>query len=332
MNDFPEMYVLDVGHGNCSILRDTDGVLVFDCAPGATLNDSLFHLGIKEVSAVLLSHADSDHIGGIINLLADPSLIIRNIYVNPDSTKDSDIWKDLRIAVKDAEKRGTKVTTSLTSSLKDTLSVGQVKVEVLAPSASLILSGPGGSDLSENSLNTNSVSAVVKLSHNSHNVVLLPGDIDLVGLRNLLDDGKNIQADIALFPHHGGRPSSASPQEFSELFCKAVQPNLIVFSIDRVKHQNPNKDIMAGVRRWAPKAHMICTQMSKHCMASVERLDQNHIGSLPSKGKTKRQCCGGSITIKFDGVSSVYTPNNDHKTFVHRLASGIGRPLCLLTD
>ena len=203
-------------------------------------------------------------------------------------------------------------------------------VEILAPSSSLILSGPGGSDFSENSLNTNSVSAVVRLSHNQHNVILLPGDIDLIGLKNLLNDCESIQADIALFPHHGGRPSSASPQEFSELFCNAVQPNLVVFSIDRAKHLNPNKDIMIGVRRSVPKAHIMCTQMSKHCMVSLERLSQNHIGSIPSKGKIKSQCCGGSIIIKFDGANTVYTPNNDHKTFVQLLANSVGKPLCLL--
>ena len=86
------------------ILKDTNGAIIFDCAPGAILKDALLHLEIEEVNAVLLSHADSDHIGGIINLLTEPSIVIKNVYVNPDLTKNSDIWKDFRIAVKDAEK------------------------------------------------------------------------------------------------------------------------------------------------------------------------------------------------------------------------------------
>jgi beta-lactamase superfamily II metal-dependent hydrolase len=330
MNSSPEMYILDVGHGSCAILKDTDGVIIFDCAPGSTLLDALLQLGISEVDAILLSHADSDHIGGVVNLLTEPSIHIHNIFVNPDSTKNSHIWKDFRIAAKDAQKRGTKVTTSLTSSLGNTISAGQVTVEVLAPNASIILSGAGGSDLRENRLDSNSVSAVVRLTHNDHPVILLPGDIDIVGLKNLLEDFPRIHADIAVFPHHGGRPGSSSPQEFSELFCSSVQPNLIVFSIDRTKHLNPHRDILIGVRRSVPKAHIMCTQLSKQCIVSLDRINQNHLYPIPSKGKTSNQCCGGSIVIKFDGINSAYTPNNSHKDFIHAIAGSNGMPLCLL--
>ena len=31
MRDLPELLILDVGHGNCAILRDTMAVTIIDC-------------------------------------------------------------------------------------------------------------------------------------------------------------------------------------------------------------------------------------------------------------------------------------------------------------
>ena len=73
----------------------------------------------------------------------------------------------------------------------------------------------------------------------------------------------------------------------------------------------------------------MCTQMSKHCMATLEELSQKHVGLIPSKGKSKNQCCGGSIVIKFNGDKSEYAPSHNHKTFVQHLANSVGKPLCL---
>jgi beta-lactamase superfamily II metal-dependent hydrolase len=101
MMDLPELVVLDVGHGNCAILRDTKAVTVIDCPPALTLLETLERLGISTIDQVLISHADVDHVGGLVNLLED--VIVRNIYINPDADKKSKIWKDTRIALGLAE-------------------------------------------------------------------------------------------------------------------------------------------------------------------------------------------------------------------------------------
>lgn len=31
--EFPELIILDVGHGNCALLRDTEGTVLIDCPP-----------------------------------------------------------------------------------------------------------------------------------------------------------------------------------------------------------------------------------------------------------------------------------------------------------
>ena len=105
MMDSPELIILDVGHGNCAVVRDTDGVIVIDCPLGVSLIETLECRSITEILHILISHSDADHIAGIINLLSNEDIKIHNVHINPDSIKKSDIWLDLRIALKDARKR-----------------------------------------------------------------------------------------------------------------------------------------------------------------------------------------------------------------------------------
>lgn len=68
--DLPELIILDVGHGSCALLRETNSTIVIDCGPNATLIDVLDHLNIRDISTILISHADQDHIGGVIDILS----------------------------------------------------------------------------------------------------------------------------------------------------------------------------------------------------------------------------------------------------------------------
>ena len=134
----PELLILDVGHGNCAVLNDTAGVIIIDCAPGTTLKETLEQLGITEISRLLISHADEDHVAGLIGLLQDPQISVKHVYINPDAMKRSDIWYDVRVALAEARKtKPTEVHPHLTMELTGSLDAGQVHVEVLAPSQEL---------------------------------------------------------------------------------------------------------------------------------------------------------------------------------------------------
>ena|SRR2546425_11512906 len=111
----PELIVLDVGHGNCAILRDTDAITMIDCPRNAGLIRILRRLDIYTIDNVLISHADVDHAGGLPNLL--DKVIVRNIYINPDATKDGKVWNGIQIALDIAEDSKTTVNMSLTTGL-----------------------------------------------------------------------------------------------------------------------------------------------------------------------------------------------------------------------
>jgi competence protein ComEC len=328
MMSLPELIILDVGHGNCAILRDTNGVIIIDCPQGVTLIETLENLSIKEISHILISHADADHIAGIINLLSNETIKINNVHLNPDLSRETEIWRDLLIALKDARLRlGTVVYTELTTRKTGEFEVGQVLVEILAPTPELALVGGVGRTVDERRLNPNSTSAVVGLVHDSHRVAILGADIDRVGLDQLLNERSELKADILVFPHHGGRPGGADGRTFAQQLCDLVKPNLVIFSIGRGKFENPREEIVEGVVTSVPKAHILCTQLSRNCADSVPDSEPPHLNALPARGRgrTSNSCCGGTVSIKIAGNKTTYAAGiAAHQQFINRLS----HPLC----
>jgi len=328
MMDSPELVILDVGHGNCSVLIDTKGTIIVDCADCSILTEFLELRKISQIEHILVSHADRDHIEGITCLLFDKTIKIQNIYVNPDpSKKDTATWAEFRLAISDAMVRGTQVSTNLTSSLTGSLDVGEVKVEVLAPSPAQALGGVGGKEVIVSSnrqrqLTSNSLSAVIGLVHNSHRTVILAGDTEQIGLDDLLANNPDIKASILVFPHHGGRPSSAEPKTFAQKFCNHVSPKLLIFSNARGGSGNPREDIVQGIKLDVPDVHIVCTQLSKKCSDITDNLNFSHLSDLPSEGGKDSKCCGGSLSILLNGAETC-TPEKfaPHRGFVDTLTA-----------
>src|SRR5207247_9488011 len=108
MMDLPELIVLDVGHGNCAVLRDTNAVIVIDCPPpGTILVETLEVLDINVIDHILISHADIDHTGGLPSLLS--KIHARNVHINPDASKRAPRWLESRTSIALANKSGTEL-------------------------------------------------------------------------------------------------------------------------------------------------------------------------------------------------------------------------------
>lgn len=207
--------------GNSAVLIDREGVVVIDAGPKTELLKFLLWKNITVIDVLLLSHADKDHIADAINLLAAEEITIRRVYVNSDSTKDSKVWDRLVQALYDADKSGILYfEPSLTPHLNGKLDQGTVAIEVLAPNQYIAAKGPGSRDRQGRKLSSNSISAVIRFFFNGKPIVLLPGDIDQVGLDNLLEDNADMMAWFAVYPHHGGRPGSRNLKTFAALFAQ----------------------------------------------------------------------------------------------------------------
>lgn len=312
----PELLILDVGHGSCAVLLDTAGVTVIDCAPGVTLKETLDQINVTDISTVLISHADEDHLGGLIALLQDPEITVRNVYINPDAVKRTEIWHDVRIALAEARKtKETQVHPQLNTNLTGSLDSGDVRVEVLAPNPEFALSGVGGEDLERRRITSNSMSGVIRLSYKEKSLALITGDLDGVGLLNLLDGGDDIKADILVFPHHGGRPGGAEPAQFASDLCGRVEPKLVVFSMARSRTGFPRRDVVESIKASAPEAHIACTQLAQECASDTPNA-LRHLIDYPARGREKNSCCAGTIRVEIGEQESCDDFINDHRAFV----------------
>jgi competence protein ComEC len=164
------------------------------------------------------------------------------------------------------------------------LDQGDVAVEILAPNQYLAARSPGSKDLKGRTLTTNSISAVIRLSYKGKPFALLPGDIDQIGLDNLLEETEDIQAWLVVFPHHGGKPGSQNVKAFTARFCEAVKPKIVIFSIrDNVKHF-PTPVVVDTVAESLENVRLFSTRSSKVLKAFIEKtgsqLHQDAVGTI----------------------------------------------------
>jgi competence protein ComEC len=310
--------ILDVGHGNSALIREPNQVTLVDAAPGRTVIEALGELGLTTVNNIVISHADADHCGGLVGLLLDEGLTVENVMLNADAVKESRSWHEVRVALRDASRRAkTKILLGVTS---ETLLSGHIefRFEVLAPEPSLAAGGPGSTDDKGRRLTSNSMSAVIRIWRKGIPLALFPGDIDGIGLEHLLEDHPSCEARILVFPHHGGSPgSNVDARSFASRLCRAVMPQIVVFSLGRDKFGTPQPAIIDGVREAVPNAHIVCTQLSTRCAAALPAAAGDHLSRRSSKGAFRNVSCGGTLVFDADSPALLSQPTaKGHTDFV----------------
>jgi len=319
--------VLDVGHGNCTIVESDGIVAVVDSPVGSLLLDALADLNVTHVEAAFVSHADKDHLAGVLSLLTSDRVTVGAIYVNPDAQRTSAVWEDFRRAVSVAQRKGDCVVhTTLSSTSPGSVAMGDVTIDVLCPSASLALSGVGGKSLAGGAISANTMSAVLRVASNGERGLLLAGDMDRVALEDALEHGVDLTASVLVFPHHGGLPGTGSIDEFLERLLGAVSPDAVLFSNGRQRFDNPKPEIVEQVT--ARNCQVACTQLSRRCYAEDAQLDSAHLEPMKSKGDGVPASCAGSMIVELDGAAK-RTPAAQlaHSRFIE---AHVPTPMCMV--
>lgn len=324
----PCLYVLDVGHGNSAVLCDTEGTIVIDSGTGNSLYLFLKYEQITTIDLLLISHADEDHLGGLIAILASEKFDVKKVRVNSDALKETKIWDDLLYTLNKMQRDGDlDFEVSLTETFDGRYNHGRIDIQVVAPSRYLAGKSPGSSDRKGRRITSNSISSVIRLLLDGQPVVLLPSDIDKTGLANILENSTDISAPLVSFPHHGGKPGPGDIIEYTKVFCKAVKPSNIIFSIGRNKYENPRPDIVSTINEILPEASILCTQLSKHCAVTIESSHEGHLTDTFAHGKEKGICCAGTIVIDMSNDSIQIQPDRkSHANFVSKIPQN---PICL---
>jgi len=319
----PTVTVLDVGHGSCTVITDGEHATLIDTGPGAPVLEYLLQEHIEVIDVVVLSHADEDHIRGLIALLGADQFTIHRIMLNSDAAKASESWRNLAYEIDELHRSGS-ITLEVQLREGDIIDtrIPEVDLHVLAPRDRLIISGPGSKDRDGRRITSNSISAVILICYRGVRLALVTGDLDDVGLSHAIEASADLSAQVLVFPHHGGLAggSAAAAAGFAQQLVAKVDPESIAISLGRGKYANPRPEIIAGMRAGAPNARIACTQLSKFCAVNLPLDRPSHLLPLFARGSTNNACCAGTMRIVLPQGNEVLPSDDAHGAFIGAVA------------
>jgi competence protein ComEC len=196
---------LDVGQGDAVLVQAPSGttVLVDGGMRERVLAQDLRSRGVSRIDVVVVSHPDSDHIGGLEGALQGCEV---GMLVHPATKTTGQAGELLALA----EGLGVQVHTMRAG---DCLRIGEIALDAFAPPREL-----------PESVSSNEYSLVLRAEGPGFSL-LLPGDVEEEGESMLMRGVPDISCDILKVPHHGGFC------ETSEEFFALVSPVIAVISV-----------------------------------------------------------------------------------------------------
>ena len=223
---------LDVGQGESVILTSDGETALVDCGssnsykdPGGLAADTLHSMGVRELSAVVVTHYHADHTNGLYEVLR--RIPVQTIYL-PDIEDEYGVRERL---VSLAEEKGAQVT-YVTKETADTL--GDTVLTIYPPVQS-------GGDLNELGLTA--------LASAGDFDLLITGDMSGSTEKKLVETYALPDIEVLVVSHHGSRYSS------NIRFLKSVTPEAAVISVGDNNYGHPSEETLqrllaVGVDIW----------------------------------------------------------------------------------
>lgn len=216
---------LNVGQGDSELIQVNGINMLIDAGTNAGANDlvkDLKNRGIKTIDIAIATHPHEDHIGGMDEVLEN--FDVKSFYA-PKVAHTTKTYENMLKAVKNEGlkiqqiKEGTKIDLG-----KDT------EVQVYSPVKSQYEE-------------LNNYSPVMKISY-GQNSFMFTGDAESLVEKEILNENKDLKADVLKLGHHGSHSST------SEEFLKAVNPSIAVVSCAKDnKYGHPHKETMSNLKK-----------------------------------------------------------------------------------
>jgi competence protein ComEC len=106
--------------------------------------------------------------------------------------------------------------------------------------------------------------AAIRLNFENNSKIFLGGDFDFCCLDYCTEENIDISADVIIFPHHGGLPSTGSKtriETFVDDIVKYINPKYFIFSIHQKQYSLPHKEIIEQIGNKVSNPRFLCTQL-----------------------------------------------------------------------
>lgn len=200
-----EVHFIDVGQGDATLILAGGHAMLIDAgdnSKGTAVQLYLQKRGVERLDYLVLTHTDSDHIGGADVIIS--KFDIGQIFLS-DFKKDNKTYRELMESMKS---RGMTFSTPETGAEYE---LGDAAFTVIAPNDTY------------DDPNNSSIGLILDYGENSF---LFSGDCEEEAERDILENGMNLDVDVYQAGHHGSRTSS------TEEFLDAMSPEYAVISCE----------------------------------------------------------------------------------------------------
>ena len=214
---------LDVGQGDATLLESRSHWLLIDGgAPSASrkIYATLEKLGVNHLDAIVATHPDADHIGGIAAALKYATC--DSLYCSV-AQSDSETFASM---VKYNERNGSDIVVPCNG---DSFALGDATVAFLRTR--------------ETFSDSNNGSLVTRVDCGGASF-LFPGDAENPAEQALLSEGANVSATVLHVGHHGSLTST------SAAFLVAVAPRYAVVSVGANDYGHPSERVMERIQNF----------------------------------------------------------------------------------
>ena len=218
-----EVTFLDVGQGDCTIIRTEGHAMMVDAGTnkaGSKVAEYLQEENIQSLDYLILTHPDADHIGGGDNVLE--SVEVQKVLML-DLENDTKTYEEV---IRDIEKYRVE---------KEYPSAGEVYE--LGDASFTILCPQAGETYDKG---TRGVSVGIRLTHGEKSFVLC-GDAEEAEEKKMVERfGNALECDVLKCGHHGSRTATC------EAFLKATDPTWAVISCgEGNSYGHPHAEVLA---------------------------------------------------------------------------------------
>jgi beta-lactamase superfamily II metal-dependent hydrolase len=343
-----ECYFLDVGQGDATLIV-TPGrkKILVDGGKGVAAGRTgeaeqaliwKYQLDEPDTSVVIdlvvLTHADEDHIGGLINLIMNDKIIVKKVihsgiatFARPQADDQlgdlmnldgTDYLTTVHSTLNDLDHANlSDVFTAWTTVLGnegvdyqsvqagDVVDIGDpdILIEVLGPT----VEQPAGADalrwFGDKAHTINGHSVVLRLTYDQVSV-LLTGDVNIEGAEPILaapDLAAKLDAHVLKAPHHGSH-------EFTPAFLDAVNPQITSISSGEIPdHGHPRANFLGAVgqRSRSDMPLLFSTALSAVFSKAERSSHQEAVDATPADNEVKRELfqklLPGIINVRADG-------------------------------